>query len=138
MTRTGKTSLALGFLILMGSGAAAYAQPVQLAAKTTDGFNVRGDFNPKSAQFSSAAKNTLQFDATKGRWGLKLDLDQAADRDMKLEDVRAGAFFKLTPSLRVGGAVSLGEQQDPRLMARRAQPLQEATPRVRLETAFKF
>ena len=137
VTRTGKTSLALGLLILLGSGAAAYAQPVQLAAKTTNGFNVRGDFNPQSAQFSPAAKSTLQFDATKGRWGLKLDLDQPVDRDMKLEDIRAGAFFKLTPSLRVGGAVSLGET-DPRFLTRKNQPIQEVAPRVRLETAFKF
>jgi len=129
--------LALSALILLGSGLAAHAQPVQLTAKATDGFNVRGDFNPKSAQLSAAAKSTLQFDATKGRWGLKLDLDQPVDRDMSLEDVRAGAFFKLTPNVRVGGAVSLG-QQDSQALARKSQPLQEAAPRVRLETAFKF
>jgi hypothetical protein len=128
---------AAAVLILLGSAAAAHAQPVRLDTKTTDGFNVRGDFNPQSAQFGPGAKKTLQFDATKGRWGVKLDLDQPLNRDMKLEDVRAGAFFKLTPSLRVGGAVSLGEDST-RNLIRKAQPVQEATPRVRLETAFKF
>ena len=140
MYRTGKSIAAISALILLGSAAAAHAAPVQLAAKTTENFtvrgeNARGDF--KSAQFGPAAKNTLQFDATKGRWGLKLDLDQPIDRAIEASDVRAGAFFKLTPSLRVGGAVSLGEQ-DARTMVRKAQPLQEAAPRVRLETAFKF
>jgi hypothetical protein len=136
VTRTGKAMLALSALILIGSGGLAHAQPVQLAAKTTEGFNVRGDFGSR-ADLTPDSKKTLQFDATKGRWGVKLDLDQPVDRDMALEDVRAGAFFKLTPSLRVGGAVSLGDQQ-PRTLVRKAQPIQEAAPRVRLETAFKF
>jgi hypothetical protein len=55
---------------------------------------------------------------------------------MQLNDVQAGAYFKLTPSIRVGGAVALGET-DPALAARKNQA-QEPAPRVRLETAFKF
>lgn len=136
MTRTGKAILAFSALILIGSGGLAHAQPVRLQAKTTEGFSVRGDFGARPT-LTPDSKKTLQFDATKGRWGVKLDLDQPVDRDMTLEDVRAGAFFKVTPSLRVGGAVSLAEQE-PRTGARKASPIQEATPRVRLETAFKF
>ena len=106
--------LAMSALILMGSGFGAHAQSVQIAAKTTttvDALNPRSDFNPQTTQFAPIdGRKTLQFDATKGRWGLKLDLDQPTNRDMELQDVRAGAFFKLTPSLRVGGAVSLGDQ----------------------------
>lgn len=136
MTRTGKAIVALSALILIGSGASAYAQPVQLQSKTTEGFSVRGDFGARPT-LTPDSKKTLQFDATKGRWGVKLDLDQPVDRDMSLEDVRAGAFFKVTPSLRVGGAVSLAEQERP-ASVRKASPIQEAAPRVRLETAFKF
>lgn len=132
-----KSLLSASALILLGSAVAVHAEPVKLSGKTVDGFNVRGDYNPKSAQLAASTKSTLQFDATKGRWGLKLDMDQPIERDMQLEDVRAGAYFKVTPSLRVGGAVSLGDQSASSL-ARKAQPLQEATPRVRLETAFKF
>jgi len=134
--RTGKAMLALSALILMGSGGLAHAQPVKLATMTTDGFNVRGDYGSQS-DLTPDSKKTLQFDATKGRWGVKLDLDQPVDRDMALEDLHAGAFFRVTPSLRVGGAVSLGDQQ-PRATTRKSAPIQEATPRVRLETAFKF
>lgn len=136
MTRTAKFMLAASALILLGSGFDAHAEPVQLGAKTTDGFRVRGDFNTHAVQYGPSSKKTLQFDATKGRWGLKLDLDQPVDREVRLEDVRAGAFFKLTPALQVGGAVSLS-QPDPKVLISKAQP-PEATPRVRLETAFKF
>ncbi len=41
----------------------------------------------------------------------------------------------MTPSLRVGGAVALGEKETP--MYKKTEP-QEGAPRVRLETAFKF
>ncbi len=133
--------LALTALILLGSATGAHAQSVQIAAKTTttaDGLNPRSDFNPQTTQFAPAdGKKTLQFDATKGRWGLKLDLDQPVNREMQMQDVRAGAFFKLTPSLRVGGAVSLGDERNTRALIRKNEP-PEVAPRVRLETAFKF
>jgi hypothetical protein len=140
MTGAKKHLLAMSALILLGSVASAHAQSVQIAAKTTttvDTLNTRSDFNPQTAQFAPLdGKKTLQFDATKGRWGLKLDLDQPTTRDMELQDVRAGAFFKLTPSLRVGGAVSLGDQNAKALIRKNEPP--QAAPRVRLETAFKF
>jgi len=49
-------------------------------------------------------------------------------------DVEAGAFFRVTPQLRVGGAVGVGPQLAP---VRKPGDNDEA-PRVRLETAFKF
>lgn len=78
-------------------------------------------------------KTALQW--SEGRWGLKLDYAQPVGRQAEWKDVEAGAFFKLTPSLRVGGAFGLGEQRrDP------AKPLAEERPRpqVRLETTFRF
>ena len=55
-------------------------------------------------------------------------------RDMAWKDVNAGAYLKLTPNIRVGGTVGLGD--------RLAQPQkvtpQDIAPRVHLETAFKF
>jgi hypothetical protein len=72
----------------------------------------------------------------KGHWGLKLDLSQPVGRDMQLRDVQAGAYFHITPSIRVGGAVSLG---DSAAQDRTAPPQQQTqAPRVKLETSFKF
>jgi len=79
---------------------------------------------------------TFEWDAAKGRWGLKFDVEQqqgAAGSEQK--NVQAGAYFKITPSLRVGAGVSLGDQQ-----TSSANPLaqQPTPPRVHFETAFKF
>lgn len=78
-------------------------------------------------------RKTLQW--TEGRWGLKLDYGQPVGRPTEWNDVEAGAFFKLSPQLRVGGTLGLGEAKpDPAKT-----PLDErAQPRVRLETTFRF
>jgi len=125
-------------LILLGSASAVYAQSKPRTA-TTD-FTVKSDFsNPASiAPFNpqQGPKKSLKWDDKKGKWGLKLDLDQPVGREMEAKDVQAGAYYSVTPSIRVGGAVALGDQ-NPALAARRNE-IQEPAPRVKLETAFKF
>ena len=124
-------------LILTGSAATAFAQAKPHAVAPD--FSVKNDFTSAAAgvQYPTDDKRTLRWDAKKGRWGLKLDLDQPSSREMEMQDVQAGAYFKVTPSIRVGGAVSLGETTPPAQAARKAQQADTA-PRVRLETAFKF
>lgn len=100
---------------------------------------------PKALDFTVRQESTVQplfgmkilkWDARKGRWGLTLNLDQPDARPSTLNDVQAGAYYKLTPSIRVGGAVALGDQQ---LTATPKKPgLDEGQPRVRLETTLKF
>jgi len=82
------------------------------------------------------ARRSLQWD-DKGRWGVKLDMNQPVGRDMQLRDVQAGAYYRLTPSLRVGGAVSLGDGFTGQPSDGSA-PVQAQAPRVKLETSFKF
>ena len=69
----------------------------------------------------------------RGRWGLDLKLAEPVVRDRKLRDVEAGAFFRVTPSVRVGGAVQLDDKRKPD----RPNP-DDRGARVRLETKFKF
>jgi hypothetical protein len=125
-------------LILLGSASGAYAQ--SKPRTTTPDFAVKSDFgNPASiAPFNpqQGPKKSLKWDDKKGKWGLKLDLDQPVGREMEAKDVQAGAYYSVTPSIRVGGAVALGDQ-NPALAARRNE-IQEPAPRVKLETAFKF
>jgi hypothetical protein len=79
---------------------------------------------------------TLEWDAAKGRWGLKLDVEQhSLDRGDELKDVSPGVYYRLTRRLHIGGAVSLAPDQTESL--RLGQP-QLPAPRVRLETVFKF
>lgn len=70
-----------------------------------------------------------------GRWALKLDYDQPTTRDMQWRDVEAGAYYRVNPSLRVGGAVGLGStSRAPNAVTDDDRP----APRVRLETTFRF
>jgi hypothetical protein len=106
---------------------AAHADPL-----ITDPTKVTADRNQWGPQ---TTHKSFEWDSSKSRWGLKLDLDQPGDRQMDLNSVQAGAYYKLTPSLRVGGVVSLG---DPANTVPRDVAPQPPAPRVRLETAFKF
>lgn len=71
----------------------------------------------------------------KGRWSLRFDMSQPFGRDMQMRDVQAGAYYHVTPSLRVGGAVSFGEAPS---QPNRTDLPQDQAPRVKLETNFKF
>lgn len=80
-----------------------------------------------------APRKSLQWDM-KGRWSLRLDMDQPATREMGWKDVQAGAYFRITPSLRVGGSVGMGDKFAP---PPQVQP-KDPTPRVQLNTTFQF
>ena len=122
---------AIGALALSGVLAAvAHADPL-ITDPTKAALADRNQWGPQAG-----SHKTFEWDSSKSRWGLRLDLDQPGPREMNLNNVQAGAYYKLTPSLRVGGVVSLG---DPSSIAPRADvPPQAPAPRVRLETAFKF
>jgi len=129
---------AVAALALTGSVTTAVAQNAPARPRTpsaADAFIVRGDFNLRDSQFGApGGRRTLVWDARKGRWGLMLDITPRAGIDAQARDVEAGAFFRVTPQLRVGGAVGVGPQLAP---VRKPGDSDEA-PRVRLETAFKF
>ena len=97
---------------------------------------VRTDFAAPGSNWTvnPAARRSVQWNAA-SRWGLKLDMDQPVNRDMDWKDVQAGAYFRLTPQLRVGGSVGLGS---PLVAAPQKLLPQDAAPRVHVETAFQF
>jgi hypothetical protein len=115
--------------VLLSAGAGV-ANAADAKSKAID-FTVRTD-----ASALSGAKS-LKWDARKGRWGLTLNLEQTDTRESTWNDVQAGAYYKITPSLRVGGAVALGDEQPLNADVKKLKP-GESAPRVRLETAFKF
>jgi hypothetical protein len=111
------------------SAAAGVAQ-AQTKTKPID-FTVRSE-----SSVVSPGSSSMKWDARKGKWGLTLNLEQPDARPSTLNDVQAGAYYRITPSLRVGGAVALGEQEvvpGPKKITP-----DNGQPRVRLETAFKF
>ena len=128
---------AVSAAILVMAAQMAHAEPAKPSLPQTT-FTTRDAFAPDLNQWApQAGRRTLEWDSKKARWGLKLDLDQQVGRPLSYteRDVQAGAYYKITPSFRVGGAVSLGAMNaDERQTAVPA----DRAPKVRLETAFKF
>jgi len=135
MTRARTIAIAAAVGAMMaavGARAQTTHAPINITSDAFSSFNSAADqshWNPQPAQKS------LFWDQ-KGHWGLKLDLSQPVGRDMQLGDVQAGAYFHITPSIRVGGAVALGESIP--FDRTNILPQQSQTPRVKLETNFKF
>jgi len=107
--------------------------PLNLNSDAFSNFNAAPEPNHWNQQ---PAQKSLFWDQ-KGHWGLKLDLSQPVGRDMELRDVQAGAYFHITPSIRVGGAVALGDSSTFDRTTILPQQNQQG-PRVKLETSFKF
>jgi hypothetical protein len=132
------TAAAVSIGILTGMAAtvacaapAARSAPLPPTATFTTRDAFASDLNQWGPQQNHKA---LQWDSRKGHWGLKLDMDQSNIRDMGWNDVQAGAYYKVTPSLHVGGAFSMTSPQQtltPQLQQDRASG-------VKLEGAFKF
>jgi hypothetical protein len=115
---------------LMGAAAGA-AQAAEPKARPLD-LSIRQEPSP----ITSTGGKTMKFDASKGRWGLTLNMEQPDARPSTLNDVQAGAYYRITPTLRVGGAVALGDEQvqpGPKKLSP-----DEGQPRVRFGTIFKF
>jgi hypothetical protein len=119
-------------LVLLGTAGAAHAdstrgQPVlatdNLAGVTLD----ENHWGPQPIH------HTLQWNQK--RLSFSLDMTQPVGRDMQGRDVQAGAYYHITPRLRVGAAMSLGDA--PTTPDRSNLPQTQA-PRIRLETNFKF
>ena len=126
-------------LVLAGTSVAAQAQqsPVNVSGKkpsSTTTFTSQPSGVSQDPMAPAGVRKTLQWDDKTGRWGLRLDLDQPGSRDAKLKEAEVGAFYRVTPSLRVGGAVGLTQTPSPQ----RPVETDANAPRARLETALKF
>jgi hypothetical protein len=123
--------LALSATALVAAAGQACAQPDSAGVML-----VANDFAaPNYTPGPVTTGRTLEWDSRKGRWGVKLGVEQHTDRLTEWRDVQPGVYFKVTPRLHIGGAVSLtpNPQVDPYVVDPRP-----AAPRVRLETTFKF
>jgi hypothetical protein len=120
---------------VIAAGASAHAETKGAPA---DNFTVHDSFASDANQWSpQIGHRSLQWDSKKAKWGLKLDMDQQLGLPQTYttnREVQAGAFYKITPSFRVGGSVRVGALNDG------PQPVMptDTNPKVRLETALKF
>jgi hypothetical protein len=128
-----------GFAMLVAmtaAGGAAQAAPATAAPTAQSTSTKPLDFTVH-ADSSLAGAQVLKWDyAAKGRWGVTLNLQQPDTRQTTLNDIQAGAYYKITPALRVGGAFAFGDQQP--IQGPKPNTPDTSQPRVQLETKFKF
>jgi len=132
MVRLGKLLAAVGAVVLCGTASLAHAQSTTQSTKppVTNAFADSDTTGPNGIPYPH---KTYSFD-NKGRWGVKLDLNQPTNRDPEWKDAQLGGYFRITPKFRVGGSVGLGDKlSQPQLITP-----QDTGPRVHLEGAFKF
>ena len=132
LKRIGVTGLALvGALAVAGLSTSAHAQSSRASGQVS--------LSQASAANTPAASQNQRRGLRlheNGRWGLNLNLNQPVGREAEWGDVEAGAFYRLSPRLRVGAAANLATaERDP---ARTTETDRRTQPRVRLETIFKF
>jgi hypothetical protein len=115
---------------LIGAGAGGVAQAADAKTKPMD-FTVRTESSPLTP-----GSEVVKWDAARGKWGVMLNLQQPNTRAATANDIAAGAYYRITPSLRVGGSLAFGEEQ----VAPGPKPngADAGQPRVQLETKFKF
>lgn len=107
-------------------------------AETLQGGQLTLAANDFASPMAPAPGKALEWDPKKGRWGLKLGVDQHIDRDTQWRDLAPGVFYKVTPRLHIGGAVTLAPDPLVDVQTQRLLGAQPPNPRVRLETTFKF
>ncbi len=125
-------ALLIATTVLLGaaSGAAQAADPRTGTTKPID-FSVQADTSP-----ITTGNQSIKWDAAKGRFGVTLNVQQPDMRQTTLNDIQAGAYYKITPNLRIGGAFAFGEQ--PIQPGPKPNTPDTSQPRVQLETKFKF
>ena len=124
----------LGFVALIGVAGEASAQSRSRAPAVTLAEASNAQTSSRGST-PAAPRRGLRWNEN-GRWGLDFNLNQPVGREAEWGDVEAGAYYRLSPRLRVGAAAGLAApEQDP---ARAAETDRRAQPRVRLETLFRF
>jgi hypothetical protein len=127
----------MGVVAAFAVGASAHAQSVQ-GGQGAQMILAANDFATPAPNASSGAGHTLEWDSKTARWGLKLNVEPRLDRDTQLRDLSPGVFYKVTPRLHIGGAVTLAPDPGAGFETQRFTSPQAPNPRVRLETTFKF
>jgi hypothetical protein len=120
------------------AGGAVQAAPAPTASASTAAATVTKpiDFTVRADSSPISGSPVMKWDAAKGHWGVMLNMQQPEARAATANDIQAGAYYRITPSLRVGGALALGQEQvTPGV---KPNPADAGQPRVQLETKWKF
>ncbi len=144
--RTGTAgAAALGWAVL-ASAALASAAVAQAASNPADvlapaeretfTFTFRSTVQPELNVWRLNEPSSFELPAG-GKWRFTLNLDNPNDDSLNLDSLRAGAFFDVTPRMRLGGALSFSDEDRAITRASGGQ-LDGDVPEVKFESAFKF
>lgn len=127
MRRAQGASIAIG-LLLLAAASTAYAADTKSAP-----LQINGQIETKAIPPGAVAPATnAKWDASKGRWGFMVDVGRLGNA---VKNILAGAYYRLTPSLKVGSSIGYGSDEDLDGAKTREPP---KTPRVKLEANFNF
>jgi len=133
-------TLALGPTFLASSAAAqSAANPTDVLARADQPsftFTFRDmDFTDTNTNVWSGDFSLPALELSAGdKWGFTFGLQNSDGHSFDLDGVRAGAFFDITPRVRVGGALSFTDSDA--FFAQGSD--REDIPEVKFESAFKF
>jgi len=137
MSVRGFAMLAATTALLGGVCGAAQAAPAQSTTPVTQVTSTKPmDFTVQPDSSPAFPGQNLKWDAAKNRWGMTLSVHQPDTRETTLSDIQAGAYYKITPAWRAGGAFSFGNEQI--VPGPKPNGPDTTQPRVQFETKFKF
>ncbi len=125
----------MGALAIVGTAGDALAQSAQ--SRRAPGVSLTEAAAQSTTSTPAPQRRGLRWNDS-GRWGLNFNLNQPVGRETDWGDVEAGAYYRLSPRLRVGAAANLASPEIDPARAPESAADRRAAPRVRLETIFKF
>ncbi len=126
----------LAALVLSGTAGLAHAQTANQTTAHPQASFTDADATAREHYTlnQSQQPTVIELDG-KSHWGLKLEIQQPVTRQAQLKDVEAGAYYKVTPSIRVGGTVGLTDTKAPAAQTDSTSPV---AARLRLGASVKF
>jgi hypothetical protein len=121
--------IVLTTLVLSGTASLAHAQATAAKPSLTD------TTRAESYQLNQSQQSkVLELDG-KSHWGLKLELQQPVTREMQIKDIEAGAYYKVTPTIRVGGTLGVTDAKPATPQTNSSGPV---IPRAKIGASLKF
>jgi len=129
--------------VLMGAAGAASAQEAEEIARVAEDAGAMPwyrSFTEDSDAFDVTGQALLSEGSevivpAGSRWDLRFGLDsREVNEELRVDGLRAGAFFNITPRMRVGGELGYVAREDSPLLDRG----ESDAPQVKVESSLRF
>lgn len=121
--------------------AAGIAREAAAAPPWNRAFTVRDETRKESSPAAFSHTQSIDIPAS-GKWGVALNFDLKDTTYENMDRMSAGAYFKLSPRIRLGGSVSFGAPNGLRVSTPQDRVLPaapaEGDSAIRIESSIKF